>query len=133
MQVMLDSCVYLDIFTQDPQWFEWSSAMLTDAADSGTIIINPVIYAEISMRFTRIEELDALLPSDVFEYCPIPQEAAFLAGKSFLRYKSPGGKKSLPLPDFFIGAHALVAGLTLITRDPKRFQAYYPALRLISP
>jgi len=133
MAVMVDSCVFLDIFTHDHHWFDWSAKVLADAADAGTIVLNPVIYAEISIRFTRIEELEALLPPDIFEVRPIPREAAFLAGKCFLNYRRRGGRKSLPLPDFFIGAHAAVEQLSLITRDAHRFQEYFPGLRLISP
>ena len=133
MSVMVDSCVYLDIFTKDSRWFEWSSMALANAADAGTIVLSPVIYAEISIRFERIEELEAFLSLDVFEYRAIPREAAFLAGKCFLEYRRRGGRKSLPLPDFFIGAHAAIENLTLVTRDVKRFRDCFPGLRLISP
>ncbi len=133
MSVLVDSCVFLDIFTRDPRWFDWSSHALAEAANEGTIVMNSVIYAEISIRFERIEDLEMLLPSDVFEYRPIPREAAFLAGKCFLEYRRRGGQKSLPLPDFFIGAHAAVAKLDLVTRDAKRFREYFPGLKLIGP
>ena len=133
MSVMVDSCVYLDIFTKDSRWFEWSSRALANAANAGMIVLNPVIYAEISIRFRRIEELEAFLSLDVFEYRAIPREAAFLAGKCFLEYRRRGGRKSLPLPDFFIGAHAAIENLTLVTRDVKRFRDCFPGLRLISP
>ena len=133
MSAMVDSCVFLDIFTQDPRWFEWSSRALADAADAGSVILNPVIYAEISIRFERIEDLEALLPPNVFEYRPIPREAAFLAGKCFLGYRRRGGRKSLPLPDFFIGAHAAVEHLPLVTRDTKRFRTHFPGLQLVCP
>ncbi|MBW7866507.1 MAG: type II toxin-antitoxin system VapC family toxin [Candidatus Hydrogenedens sp.] len=133
MPAMADSCVYLDIFTRDPVWHEWSAAALADAANRGSIVINPVIYSEISIRFGQIEELEALLSPDIFEYQPIPREAAFLAGKCFLQYRRSGGRKTLPLPDFFIGAHAAVAGLELITRDPCRFRKCFPGLTLVCP
>jgi predicted nucleic acid-binding protein len=133
MSVMVDSCVFLDIFTKDPTWFSWSSGALTAAADRGTIVMNPVIYAEISVRFKGIEELEDMLPSDVFEYRPIPREAAFLAGKNFLKYRRRGGQKSVPLPDFFIGAHAAVSDLDLVTRDAQRFRQYFPSVHLICP
>ena len=133
MSAMVDSCVFLDIFTRDPRWFEWSSKALADAADAGSVILNPVIYAEISIRFDRIEDLEALLPSEVFEYRPIPREAAFLAGKCFLEYRRHGGRNSLPLPDFFIGAHAAIEHLPLVTRDSKRFRTYFPGLHLLCP
>ncbi|MFP4500905.1 MAG: type II toxin-antitoxin system VapC family toxin [Candidatus Hydrogenedentota bacterium] len=133
MPVMVDSCVYLDIFTQDATWFAWSAKALADAADQGVVVMNPVIYAEISIRFERIEELEELLPQDFIEYRSIPREAAFLAGKSFVKYRRRGGHKSNPLPDFFIGAHAAVAQLSLITRDPMRFRRYFPSIALICP
>lgn len=133
MHFMVDSCVYLDIFSEDPKWYAWSAGALSEAANQGTIVINPVIYAEISIRFTQIEELESLLPSDVFEYRSIPREAAFLAGKTFLKYRRRGGQRPHPLPDFFIGAHAAIHKLDLITRDIRRFREYYPSLNLICP
>jgi len=133
MAVMVDSCVFLDIFSRDKHWFDWSAKALADAADEGAIVLNPVIYAEISIRFERIEELEALLPADIFECRSVPREAAFLAGKCFLHYRRRGGRKSLPLPDFFIGAHAAVAKLPLITRDTNRFRDYFPTVELICP
>ena len=133
MPVMVDSCVFLDVFTRDPRWYDWSSANLAQIADENRIVLNPIIYGEISIRFDRIETLESLLPSEVFEYCPIPREAAFLAGKCFLRYRRRGGRRSLPLPDFFIGAHAAVSQLPLVTRDAKRFRDYFPRLKLICP
>ena len=133
MTVMLDSCVYLDIFTRDKRWFAWSAKALSNAANRGNIVINPIIYAEISIRFERIEELEQVLPPDVFDYRPIPREAAFLAGKIFLQYRARSGAKPLPLPDFFIGAHAAIENLTLITRDVKRFKTYFPSLNILSP
>ena len=133
MAVLVDSCVLLDVFTEDPDWFEWSSAALARQADRGPLILNAVIYAEISVRFRRIEELESLLAPDVFEYRPIPREAAFLAGKCFMRYRRRGGAKSTPLPDFLIGAHAAVEALTVITRDCERFGTYFPTVPLIRP
>ncbi|MBX7255402.1 MAG: type II toxin-antitoxin system VapC family toxin [Candidatus Hydrogenedentes bacterium] len=133
MPFMLDSCVYLDVFTRDSKWFSWSSRALSSAADVGAIILNPVIYAEISVRFERIEELEEVLPSGVFEYRAIPREAAFLAAKCFARYRRRGGSKLHPLPDFFIGAHAAVENHTLVTRDPLRFSRYFPSVKLVKP
>jgi len=133
MPVMVDSCVLLDIFTEDPRWFAWSSAALAREADRGMLVLNPVIYAEVSIRFDRIEELESLLPPDVFSCDPIPREAAFLAGKCFLKYRQRGGARTTPLPDFFIGAHALVGGMSLVTRDAQRFGDYFPTLDLIAP
>lgn len=133
MPVMVDSCVFLDIFTRDPRWYEWSSKTLAETANKDSIVLNAVIYGEVSIRFEKIEALESLLPSDLFEYRPIPREAAFLAGKCFVRYRRRGGRRALPLPDFFIGAHAAVSGLSLVTRDAKRFKDYFPKLNLISP
>ena len=133
MAVLVDSCVLLDVFTEDPRWFAWSSSALADQADRGTLIVNPVVYAEVSIRFERIEELEEALAPELFEYRAIPREAAFLAGKCFLRYRRRGGGKALPLPDFLIGAHAAVEGLALLTRDPARFRTYFPTVALIGP
>jgi predicted nucleic acid-binding protein len=133
MAVLVDSCVLLDLFTEDPMWFEWSASVLEQQADRGSLIINPIIYAEASVRFERIEELEAVLSPDVFEYRPLPREAAFLAGKCFLRYRRGGGAKAMPLPDFFIGAHAAVEGLAILTRDTGRFKTYFPSVELICP
>lgn len=133
MPALVDSCVLLDIFTQDEDWFDWSSQAVAHAANSGTLLLNPVIYAEISVGFLRIEELEDLLPADIFEYSALPREAAFLAGKRFVDYRRRGGQKPSPLPDFLIGAHAAVAGLDLITRDARRFRTYYPSVNLICP
>lgn len=104
--VLVDSNVLLDLLEEDAGWYEWSAGQLQAAADRGTLIINPVIYAEVSVGFQRIEELEAVLLPDMFERHPIPWEAAFLAGKCFSRYRKLGGVRRSPLPDFFIGAHA---------------------------
>jgi predicted nucleic acid-binding protein len=131
--VLVDSNVLLDILEEDTTWFEWSSRNLQQMADRSILIINPVIYSEVSVGFLQIEELDAALPSDMFERRPIPWEAAFLAGKCFVRYRRLGGVRRSPLPDFFIGAHAAVAGLTLLTRDATRYRTYFPTISLIAP
>ena len=131
--VLVDSNVLLDVLEEDEIWYEWSSTQLQKVADSSALIINPIIYAEISVGFQRIEELEAALPMDFFQRKPIPYEAAFLAGKCFIRYRKLGGTKHAPLPDFFIGAHAAVAGLTLLTRDASRYRTYFPSLKLITP
>jgi predicted nucleic acid-binding protein len=131
--VLVDSNVILDVVTGDPQWSEWSGSMLTHYADRGVLVINPVIYAEISVGFERIEELDEALPADSFRRDPLPWEAAFLAGKCFLVYRRQGGVRRSPLPDFYIGAHAAVAGLPLLTRDARRYRTYFPRLALLTP
>jgi hypothetical protein len=130
---LVDSNVILDILTEDDEWFDWSADRLTDAASTGPIVINPIIYAEISPRFERIEELDEALPSTYYRRVPLPWEAAFLAGQCFVKYRRRGGERRSPLPDFYIGAHAAVAGLTLLTRDARRYRDYFPTLRLIAP
>ena len=133
MASMVDSCILLDIFSEDPPWFEWSSAVVAEQADQGPLVINSVIYAEVSINVVSIEELERHLPPEVFQFRPIPREAAFMAGKCFLQYRRRGGAKATVLPDFLIGAHAAVENLTLITRDPRRFRQYYPTVHLICP
>ena len=131
--VLVDSNVLLDVLEEDENWYAWSSTQLQIVADRSTLIINPIIYAEVSVGFKRIEELEDVLPMDFFQRKPIPYEAAFLAGKCFIRYRKLGGTKQSPLPDFFIGAHAAVSGLTLLTRDAARYRTYFPSLSLITP
>ncbi len=133
MPVLVDSNVILDIFTEDPKWFSWSSRTLAECAEKDLLIINPIIYAEVSIRFERIEELEEALPPEFFIREELPWEAAFLAGKCFLLYKRRKGKKTSPLPDFYIGAHAAVCGYALLTRDARRYRSYFPKLRLIAP
>ena len=131
---LVDSNVLLDILTEDGRWFDWSSQALVDAANFGRIVINAVIYSEISVRFSRIEELEEAIPRTLVEREHIPYEAAFLAGKVFLAYRRAGGQRHSPLPDFFIGAHAAVAGYRLLTRDGRRrYRDYFPKLDVIAP
>ena len=130
---LIDSNVLLDLMTENAQWFSWSAAAVERAADRSRIVINAVIYAEVSVRYSRIEDLDAALPKAMFEREAIPYEAAFLAGKSFLAYRRRGGAKRSPLPDFLIGAHAAIAGYRLLTRDAARYRTYFPSLPLIAP
>jgi predicted nucleic acid-binding protein len=132
-EILVDSNVILDVLTEDAQWFEWSSSRLAETAAMTTLVINPVIYAELSIRFDRIEELDDAVPADHFRRAALPWEAAFLAGKAFVRYRRHGGKRHSPLPDFYIGAHAAVRALRLLTRDARRYRAYFPTVRLICP
>jgi len=131
--VLIDANVLLDVMTEDASWFAWSAQALEHAADRYRLVVNPVIYAEVSMRYSRIEELDIALPKTMFGREAIPYEAAFLAGKCFLTYRRRGGTKQSPLPDFFIGAHAAVAGYLLMTRDVARYRTYFPRLPLIAP
>ena len=130
---LVDSNVLFDYLSEDEEWFDWSAAMLGEAAHAGAVAINPIIYAEISVRYARIEDLDEELSAEYFLRAPLPWEAAFAAGKAFADYKRRTGTKRSPLPDFYIGAHAAVAGMTLLTRDPRRYRTYFPKLRLISP
>lgn len=131
--VLVDANVLLDVMTEDTRWLAWSVGALERAAERHRLVINAVIYAEVSTRFSRIEDLDASLPAAMVEREPIPYEAAFLAGKAFLAYRRGGGTRTSPLPDFFIGAHAAVAGYSLLTRDAARHRAYFPKLSLIAP
>lgn len=131
--MLVDSNVLLDVLTDDPVWSAWSAEKLSERADSGPLAINPIIYAEVSIRFDEIEDLDEALPESHVRRLPLPWEAAFLAGKCFVRYRRRGGSRSAPLPDFYIGAHAAVAKLPLLTRDPARYRAYFPTLELIVP
>jgi predicted nucleic acid-binding protein len=131
--VLVDSNVLLDLLTEDKQWFGWSSEALEESAESGRLVINPVIYAEVSVRFSRIEDVEEALPKTMFDREAIAYEAAFLAGKVFMTYRRRGGAKLSPLPDFFIGAHASVAGYRLLTRDPKRYRQYFPTLAITAP
>ncbi len=132
-RVLVDSNVLLDVLTEDPKWAGWSTATLEEYGDEHLLVINPVIYAEVSIGFARIEDLEDVLPAEHFARQPIPWEAAFLAGKCFLQYRRRGGKKCSPLPDFFIGAHAAVEGMPLLTRDTKRYATYFPRLQLVGP
>lgn len=131
--VLVDSNVLLDVMTQDRRWLAWSAEAIERAANRFRLVINAVIYAEVSIRYSRIEELEAALPRTMFDRESIPYEAAFLAGKSFLAYRRRGGTRRSPLPDFFIGAHAAVAGYRLMTRDAARYRSYFPKLSLIAP
>ncbi len=129
----IDTNVLLDVLTADPDWREWSAAALSDAAERGPLVINSIVYAELSVGYARIEDLDAALPADHFVRADLPWDAAFLAAKAFARYRSRGGARRSPLPDFFIGAHAAVEGLALLTRDARRYRTYFPRLEIIAP
>jgi predicted nucleic acid-binding protein len=131
--VLVDANVLLDVMTEDASWFAWSAEAIERAADHCRLVINPIIYAEVSIRYSQIEELDIALPKAMFDREAIPYEAAFLAGKLFVTYRRRGGTKQSPLPDFFIGAHAAVAGYQLMTRDAARYRTYFPKLPLIAP
>jgi len=130
---LVDSNVILDVLTEDPRWDAWSAAALAQAANEGPVYINPIIYAEVSIGVATIEEMEEVLPAASFPRLPIPLEAAFLAGKAFLRYRKRKGTKTTPLPDFFIGAHAAVAGLRLLTRDSRCYRTYFPSVEITAP
>ncbi len=129
----MDSNVLLDVLTDDAAWGPWSAKALASEADLATLAINPVIYAEVSVGFERIEELEAALPGSMFRREQLPWEADYLAGKCLLAYRRRGGTRRSPLPDFFIGAHAAVAGHALLTRDPTRYRTDFPTVRLVHP
>ena len=131
MRTLVDTNVLLDIITQDPAWVSWSEAALREAAERSTLAINPIIFAEVSMKFARIEDADVALADFARE--PLPYEAGFLTGKAFLAYRMRGGTKRSPMPDFYVGAHAVVARMTLLTRDAARYRTYFPALNIIAP
>jgi predicted nucleic acid-binding protein len=124
--------VLLDVITGDERWADWSAGQIAAAMDSGRVVINPLIYAEISVGYDTIEELDDLLPASDYEREPLPYTAGFAAGKAFLQYRRSGGDKRSPMPDFYIGAHAAVAGYQLLTRDAARYRTYFPTIALFS-
>lgn len=130
---LVDSNVLLDILTEDPSWLSWSEKALGDSAEAGPLFINPIIYAEVSIRFTRIEDLEEALPPQDYRRLELPWVAAFLAGKAFVTYRRKGGARTSPLPDFFIGAHAATQDLHLLTRDAARYRTYFPTVELTTP
>ena len=130
---VVDSHVQLDVATNDPHWSNWSERALAESAEHTTLIINPIVYAEVSIGYTTIEALDAALPGTLYRREPLPWEAGFLAGKCFLSYRRRGGLRNSPLPDFYIGAHAAIGQLALLTRDAARYRSYFPKIEIISP
>ena len=132
MEILVDSNVILDVVTEDREWFQWSSKTLAYYAENHIMVINPIIYAEVSIGFHRIEDVEAAMPLAYFRRAPIPWVAGFLAGKRFLDYCRKGGDKRSPLPDFFVGAHAAIARMALLTRDTSRYRTYFPKLRIIA-
>jgi predicted nucleic acid-binding protein len=130
---LVDSNVIIDVASEDAEWLDWSQWKLTEAAERGAVVINPIIYAEIAAGYDTIEALNDALPPEFYTRVPVPWEAAFLAAKAFSRYRRRGGTRTRPLPDFFIGAHAAIADLTLLTRDARRYRTYFPKLRIIAP
>lgn len=130
---LVDTCVLLDIATNDPRWAEWSMEAVATAHDQGTVVINPIIYAEVSIGYDRVEDVAEALPARDYVREPLPYPAGFLAGKAFIAYRRRGGTKTSPLPDFYIGAHAAVKSYRLITRDVSRYRTYFPTVDLLTP
>jgi len=130
---LVDSNVILDIATLDSVWAQWSSAALARLIEDTVLVINPQIYAEVSVRYETVEELETVVPADLFHRDVLPYEAALLAGKCFVEYRRRGGRRTSPLADFYIGAHAAVRGYQLLTRDVARYQTYFPTVPLITP
>jgi len=131
--VLVDTNVIIDYLDEESDWFDWSGTMLSDVADRAVVAINSIIYAEIAVAYSRIEDVESAIPEQFFTRLQLPWAAAFLAGQVFKQYRRRGGKRTGVLPDFFIGAHAVVAGLTLLTRDARRYRQYFPKIRLIAP
>lgn len=130
---LVDACIILDLTTDDPKWADWSEDALAQAADEGPLVINPIVYAEVSVDFNSVEELDEVLNEAELGREPLPFDAGFLAGKAFLTYRRRGGSRRTPLADFYIGAHAAIAGHRLLTRDTNRYLTYFPTVALIAP
>ena len=131
--VLVDSSVLLDVDTNDPHWGEWSARALADVAEHTILVINPIIYTEVSIRYSSIEALDAAFPDTLYQRDPLPWEAGFLAGKCFVQYRRRGGLRRSPLPDFYIGAHAAVGRLGLLTRDATLYRTYFPGVEVFAP
>lgn len=131
--VLVDSNVLLDVLTDNPRWADWSAEQIESLANHTSLVINPLIYAEVSVGFERVAEVEEALPLAFFRRESLPWAAAFLAGKSFLTYRQRQGNKRSPLPDFYIGAHAAVRGYRLLTRDPKRYRTYFPGIEVLAP
>jgi hypothetical protein len=131
--ILIDSNVLLDVLTDDPVWYSWSAEQIERFGEDAVLAINPIIYAEVSIGFERIEDLEDALPGAIFARLPLPWEAAFLAGKCFLDYRRRRGARRSPLPDFYIGAHAAISGFRLLTRDAKRYRSYFPRVIVIAP
>ncbi len=131
--VLVDSNILIDIATNDPEWSEWSANALAEAAESHVLIINPIIYSEVSIGYSTIEGLNIALPSQIYRRDQLPWEAGFLAGRCFSAYRKRGGTRRSPLPDFYIGAHAAIGRLALLTRDASLYRTYFPKIHLIAP
>jgi predicted nucleic acid-binding protein len=133
VSVLVDSNVLIDVAEDDPVWGAWSRDALERVADASLLVVNPIIYAEVSAGYARVEEIERFMPAALFRREQLPWEAAFLAGKAFLAYRRRGGRSRSPLPDFYVGAHAAVCGHRLLTRDGSRYRTYFPRLDIIAP
>lgn len=131
--VLVDSNVVLDVVSGDARWAGWSSTALATVGNEAILVINPLVYTEVSVRFDSIEDVEDAVPPALFRREDVPYEAAFLAGKVFVTYRQRGGSRRSPPPDFLIGAHAAVNGYRLLTRDARRYRTYFPSLELITP
>lgn len=133
MGFLIDSCIILDLVTNDPIWAQSSQKLLEKCDSKGVLYINPIIYTEISIGYSNVKLLDEVVEEMKLEWLDIPKEALFLTGKVFVNYRRNKGTKAHPLPDFYIGAHAQVTALQLITRDIARYKTYFPNVSLIIP
>ena len=133
MKVLVDSNILLDIFNRDPEWYEWSKEKLAEQANHASVVINPVVFAEVSTSFSSLQKAQQTLRHANIKYVNITQHACYLAEMAFKQYRKNGGNKLLPLPDFFIGAHAFVGKMHLLTRDKKSYKTYFPQVNLIAP
>lgn len=131
--ILVDTNVVVDVLEDDPDWADWSIGQLRELSKIHDLAINPVIYSELSLTFERVEDLDSTLGELELKFLEIPRAALFLAGKAFVRYRRQGGKKNNVLADFFIGAHAAVAGCPVLTRDSRRYRGYFPSVELVLP
>jgi predicted nucleic acid-binding protein len=131
--ILVDSCILLDLFTNDPKWADWSESILDKYSQTNTLYINTIVYTEISIGFKKIEELEKAISQLDIKVLEIPREALFLTGKAFLKYRRSKGTKKSPLPDFFIGAHASVSMFSLATRDVAKYKTYFPKINLVCP
>ena len=130
---LVDSNVIIDVITEDSKFLGWSAQAMAESAQAGVLFINPIVFAEVSTGFNRREDVTEALDALDIEYADLPWDAAFIAGKAFTWYRRDGGIRRSPLPDFYIGAHALVSGMTLLTPDGTRYRSYFPKLKILSP
>ena len=130
---IVDSNVILDVAQSNPRWSAWSTGAIKRLLDVTVLVINPIIYAEVSIGYRTIEDVEVAMPADLYHRESLPYDAAFLAGKCFVAYRRRGGVRRSPLPDFYIGAHAAVRGYRLLTRDAARYRTYFPTVELIAP